>query len=148
MWILRNFQERLLYRTSLVAVSSLSSKSIISSLRKNSFFGQCWQVFKHTLKTSLFSCLWNVTLELYDSLLINLFSQSFYLVFSVIRARLYWFTYFPVFSPYTGKYGPEKALYLDIFHVVKPLPKTSFFYEVIYRFQISCTRDHMFSWIH
>ena len=27
--------------------------------------------------------------------------------------------YFPVFSPNTGKYGPEKALYLDTFQAVK-----------------------------
>ena len=26
--------------------------------------------------------------------------------------------YFPVFSPNTGKYGPEKAPYLDTFHAV------------------------------
>ena len=26
--------------------------------------------------------------------------------------------YFPVFSPNTGKYGPEKNPYLDIFHAV------------------------------
>ena len=26
--------------------------------------------------------------------------------------------YFSVFSPNTGKYGPEKTLYLDIFHAV------------------------------
>ena len=26
--------------------------------------------------------------------------------------------YFPVFSPDTGKYGPEKTLYLDPFHAV------------------------------
>ena len=26
--------------------------------------------------------------------------------------------YFPVFSPTTGKYGPEKASYLDTFHAV------------------------------
>ena len=27
-------------------------------------------------------------------------------------------TYFPVFSPNTGKYGPEKTPYLDTFHGV------------------------------
>ena len=27
--------------------------------------------------------------------------------------------YFPVFSPNTGKYGPEITPYLDTFHVVK-----------------------------
>ena len=27
--------------------------------------------------------------------------------------------YFSVFSPNTGKYGPEKTLYLDTFHAVK-----------------------------
>ena len=26
--------------------------------------------------------------------------------------------YFPVFSPNTGKYGPEKTPYLDTFHAV------------------------------
>ena len=26
--------------------------------------------------------------------------------------------YFPVFSPNTGNYGPEKTLYLDTFHAV------------------------------
>ena len=26
--------------------------------------------------------------------------------------------YFPVFNPNTGKYGPEKAPYLDTFHAV------------------------------
>ena len=26
--------------------------------------------------------------------------------------------YFPVFSPNTGKYGPEKSPYLDTFHAV------------------------------
>ena len=26
--------------------------------------------------------------------------------------------YFPVFSPNTGKYGPEKTAYLDTFHAV------------------------------
>ena len=27
--------------------------------------------------------------------------------------------YFPLFSPNTGKYGPEITLYLDTFHVVR-----------------------------
>ena len=27
-------------------------------------------------------------------------------------------SYFPVFSPNTGKYGPEKTPYLDTFHAV------------------------------
>ena len=29
--------------------------------------------------------------------------------------------YFPVFSPNTGKYGPEKTPYLDTFHAVNRL---------------------------
>ena len=29
--------------------------------------------------------------------------------------------YFPVFSPNTGKYGPEKTPYLDTFHSVEHL---------------------------
>ena len=29
--------------------------------------------------------------------------------------------YFPVFSPNTGKYGPEKTLYLDTFHAANPI---------------------------
>ena len=32
--------------------------------------------------------------------------------------------YFPVFSPNTGKYGPEKTPYLDTFHAVKGLRVT------------------------
>ena len=34
-------------------------------------------------------------------------------------------SYFPVFSPYNGKYGPERTPYLDIFHVVKDASKLS-----------------------
>ena len=30
--------------------------------------------------------------------------------------------YFPIFSPYTGKYGPEKTSYSDTFHAVPVLP--------------------------
>ena len=31
--------------------------------------------------------------------------------------------YFPVFSPNTGKYGPEKTPYLDTFRVVEKMVK-------------------------
>ena len=34
------------------------------------------------------------------------------------KYRVFSGPYFPVFSPNTGKYGPEKALYLDTFRVV------------------------------
>ena len=34
--------------------------------------------------------------------------------------------YFPVFSPNTGKYGPETTPYLDTFHAVKILGKQYF----------------------
>ena len=41
--------------------------------------------------------------------------------FSSIRTE-----YLSVFIPNAGKYGPEKTLYLDIFHAVKPLLITLF----------------------
>ena len=34
---------------------------------------------------------------------------------------LFFWSVFPVFSPNTGKYGPEKAPFLDTFHAVVPL---------------------------
>ena len=34
------------------------------------------------------------------------------------KYRVFSGPYFPVFSPNTGKYGPEKAPYLDTFHAV------------------------------
>ena len=45
----------------------------------------------------------------------------FWSVFSHIRTE-----YLSVFIPNAGKYGPEKTLYLDIFHAVKPLLITLF----------------------
>ena len=34
-------------------------------------------------------------------------------------------TYFPVFSPNTGKYGPEITPYLDTFHAMLEMLKTN-----------------------
>ena len=34
--------------------------------------------------------------------------------------------YFPVFSPNTGKYGPEKTPYLENFHAVPILTKLDY----------------------
>ena len=40
--------------------------------------------------------------------------------------------YFPVFSPNTGKYGPEKTSYSDTFHaVIKIIKDKSFSIETI-----------------
>ena len=36
----------------------------------------------------------------------------------VSKYRVFCGPYFPVFSPHTGKYGPEKTPYLDTFHTV------------------------------
>ena len=35
-----------------------------------------------------------------------------------VQYRVFSGPYFPVFSPNTGKYGPEKTLYLDTFYTV------------------------------
>ena len=35
-----------------------------------------------------------------------------------VQIRSFSGPYFPVFSSNTGKYGPEKTLYLDTFHAV------------------------------
>ena len=35
-----------------------------------------------------------------------------------VQIRSYFWFVFPVFSPNTGKYGPEIAPYLDTFHTV------------------------------
>ena len=36
-----------------------------------------------------------------------------------VQIRSFSGLYFPVFSPNTGKYGPEKTPYLDTFHAVQ-----------------------------
>ena len=36
-----------------------------------------------------------------------------------VQMRGFFYSYFPVFSPNTGKYGPEKTPYLDTFHAVR-----------------------------
>ena len=41
----------------------------------------------------------------------------------MFKYRVFSGPYFPVFSPNTGKYGPEKTPCLDIFHAVKVLEK-------------------------
>ena len=35
-----------------------------------------------------------------------------------VKTRSFFWPYFPVFRPNTGKYGLEKTPYLDTFHVV------------------------------
>ena len=41
--------------------------------------------------------------------------------------------YFPVFSPNTGKYGPEKTPYLDTFHAVYVIGLQRLIVSVAYR---------------
>ena len=41
-----------------------------------------------------------------------------YSAWIVSKYRVFSSPYLPVFSPKTGKYGPEKTLYLDTFHAV------------------------------
>ena len=61
---------------------------------------------------------------------------NFYAVWKVSKCEVLSGLYFHVFGLNTGKYGPEKAPYLDIFHTVLvmnvqwflPLPKLDGFY--------------------
>ena len=56
--------------------------------------------------------------------------------------------YFPVFSPNTGKYGPEITPYLDTFHAVIPLKKGKEILKICSKFTREnpwqSVRDQMF----
>ena len=45
-------------------------------------------------------------------------NKYFYTASKVSKQGVFSGPYFPVFSPNTGKYGPEETLYLDSFHAV------------------------------
>ena len=47
-----------------------------------------------------------------------LYSGRYYTAWKVSKYGVLSGPYFPVFSPNTGKYGPEKTPYLDTFHAV------------------------------
>ena len=64
----------------------------------------------------------NVVLRMtWNSLASFIFKQIWIATFTAWKMSKYGLfpgPYFPVFSPNTGKYGPEKTPYLDTFHVV------------------------------
>ena len=75
---------------------------------ENNIWNKIWKLNK---KRNLSSCTKFVfTATKIDRQSVTSWKESKYGVFSG--------PYFPVLSPNTGKYGPEKTLYLDIFHAV------------------------------
>ena len=80
-------------------------------------FGLNTEIYLRSYFWSVFSC---IRIE-YGDLLTELFLVRIFLYSDWIQRFTYGVIsgpYFPVFSPNTGKFGPEITLYLDFFHAV------------------------------
>ena len=44
--------------------------------------------------------------------------RAYHCIKSVQVRSIFWFIFFPLFSPNTGKHGPENTPYWDTFHAV------------------------------
>ena len=95
----------------------ISSLTVVSKTRFHENF----------LNFYLFWCRNRLSLDNYEDeiICVNFYSSHFLLkeliAWNVSKYGVFPGPYFPVFSPNTWKYGPEKTSYLDTFHAVSSL---------------------------